>query len=101
MSFLRKLSFLMAAFFVAGTAQAADLSEGQGLVDHIREAEPPQVSTDTKRDPSGDLVSDYKPSGPSPTSEEPPTPVVNRNNPNNDPDVQAGFDAHQKEYNAE
>lgn len=100
MTWFRNLSLLAAACGLSGVAQAADLSEAQGVVDHIRAAEPPQVSTETKRDPTGDPVSDYKPSGPSPTSEEPPSPV-NKNNPQNDPDVQAGYDAHQAEYNSD
>ncbi len=99
MVWFRNLSLLTVVFGLFGVAQAADLSEAQGYVDHIRATEPPQASTETKRDPTGDPVSDYKPSGPSPTSEEPPSPV-NRNNPQNDPYVQAGYDAHQAEYNS-
>ncbi len=100
MQYLRMFGVLMAIILSAGGAYAADLSEAQGVVDSIREADLPQVSTDTKRDPTGDPVSDYKPSGPSVNAEEPPSPV-NRNNPQNDPDVQAGYDAHQAQYNAQ
>jgi len=82
---------------VAGAVHATDLSDAQGTVNNIREPDLPQASTDTKRDPSGDPVEEYKPSGPSPTIEEPPSPV-DKNNPQNDPDVQKGYDAHQKWY---
>ena len=97
MSLARNLGILLAFVCAAGAAQASDLDDAQSVVDNIREADLPQASTDTKRDPSGEPVEWYKPSGPSPTAEEPPSPV-DRNNPQNDPDVQKGFDDHQARY---
>ena len=102
MSLLRNLIFcilLFVVFIAGGFAQAADLSGAQGTVNNIRQADPPQVSTTTKSSPVGEPVSWYKPSGPSPTITEPPSPV-DSNNPQNDPDVQAGYDAHQDWYNS-
>ena len=49
--------------------------------------------------PVGQPISDYKPRGPSPTIKEPPPPPRNPN-PQNDPDVQAGWDRHQAQYNS-
>jgi hypothetical protein len=100
---MRRVWILSVAMIVGGMpglAQAADLSESQGYVDHIRAAEPPQSSTGTKESPVGQPVSDYKPQPSGGTYAEPPSPV-NRNNPQNDPDVQRGFDDHQKEYYGE
>jgi hypothetical protein len=78
MNFLRILSFcvvLSVAFNMAGLAQAGSWDN----------------------DPTGQPISDYKPSGPSPTIKEPPPPPRDPN-PTNDPDVQAGWDKHQAEY---
>jgi len=88
---------LVMIFSVVGSAWAGTTTRAQNTVNNIRQADPPRVSTTTKPSPVGQAVSDYKPSGPSPTSSEPPSPV-NRNNPQNDPQVQAGYDDHQSQY---
>lgn len=103
MRFLQYLYFGIALFvsvITVGLAQAADLSDAQGTVNNIREADPPQVSTETKPSPLGEPTTWYKPTGPSPTIKESPSPI-DKNNPQNDPDVQAGYDAHQKWYYGE
>ncbi len=78
MSYLRNLSFgmmMLGVVFVFGLAPVA-----------------------AKESPVGQTISSYKPSGPSPTvKKEPPSPV-NKNNPQNDPEVQAGYDDHQTWY---
>jgi len=76
MSFLRIMSFgmvLLMTFCMAGLAEAGSWDN----------------------DPTGQPVSDYKPSGPSPTSPPPPPPAPTLYNPNNDPAVQAGWDRNQ------
>ncbi len=87
----------MAVFLVLGPAGAADLNNAKNTVNNIRQADPPQVSTTTKPSPVGQPVSAYKPTGPSVHPQPVPSPV-NRNNPRNDPQVQQGFDAHQKAH---
>ena len=76
MNFLRILSFCMVlsmGFFMTNLAEAGSWDN----------------------DPSGQPISDYKPSGPSPTTTPPPPPAPTLYNPNNDPDVQAGWDRNQ------
>ena len=91
------LGFLVVTVGMPAMAEATDLSVAKGLVDHIRAAELPQVSSGTKESPVGQPISDYKPKGPSVSYGEPPSPI-DRNNPQNDPDVQKGFDEHQDWY---
>lgn len=88
---------LVPFLFMVGPVQAADLGKAKGTVDNIRQADPPQVSTSTKKNPSGIPTSEFKPPAPSLKTKEPPSPV-NRNNPQNDPAVQKGFNKHQKEH---
>jgi len=79
MSFLRVLSFgmvLSIMFCMTGPAEAGSYENS----------------------PVGQPITDYKPSGPSPTTT-PPPPPPKPYNPQNDPDVQAGWDAHQAKYN--
>lgn len=87
-------------FSTFSLAQAADLTDAQNTVNSIREADLPQVSTSTKESPVGQPISDYKPEGPSSAISEVPSPV-NKNNPQNDPDVQRGYDEHQAQYNSD
>lgn len=89
--------FVISSLLLSGAILAADLSNAQGTVDNIREADPPEVSTTTKESPVGQPVTDYKPSGPSVNPKEPPPPPRDPN-PTGDPDVQRGYDQHQKEY---
>jgi|GEM_PF-678737 hypothetical protein len=85
-------------FFVVVPAQAADLSKAKDTVNRIRQPDPPQQSTTTiKTSPLGQPTTSYHPAGPSVHPVAVPSPV-NRNNPTNDPDVQRGFDAHQKAH---
>jgi hypothetical protein len=92
------LMVLTAAFlFISVPAQAADLSKAKGTVNNIRQADPPQVSTGTKQNMSGTPASEFRPKPPSMKTKQPPSPV-NRNNPKNDPDVQKGFNKHQKQH---
>ncbi|MDD2903387.1 MAG: hypothetical protein PHU44_13225 [Syntrophales bacterium] len=84
-------------FLLSGAAGAADLKRAKGTVDNIRQAEPPKVSTTTKPSPVGQPISDYKPKGPSVHAKEPPKPARNLN-PQNDPQVQKGYNKHQKAH---
>jgi hypothetical protein len=97
MKTIRLMIFVTLAVFIGiGPVGAADLSKAKGTVDNIRAADPPQVSTSTKPSPVGQPVSQYKPAGPSVHAKEPPVP---RNyNPQNDPNVQRGYDQHQREH---
>jgi hypothetical protein len=89
---------LWVALGVAGQSFAKDkAAEARAVVDSIRLADPPQVSTSAKSSPVGQPVSDYKPTGPSSSNHEPPAPV-DRKNPRNDPDVRRGYEQHQKEH---
>jgi len=97
--------WLVPLLCIVGTGHAADLSRAKGTVDAIRQADPPSVSTTTKPSPVGQPVTStskepgYKPQQPSPESKaiNVPSPV-NKLNPTNDPDVQRGFDQHQKAH---
>ena len=99
MKYLRTIGVVVGVLVVFGmgrTANATDLSQAEDTVNRLREPDLPQESTSTvKESPVGQPVSDYKPTGPSVNASEPPSPV-DRNNPTGDPDVQAGYDTHQK-----
>jgi len=87
---MRQITFCLVLFLAVGSAglvQAADLTTAQNTVNNISQAQPPSVSSSTKPSPVGQPISDYKPSGPSLTITEPPSPVKSYN-PQNDPDVQ-------------
>lgn len=62
---MKKLGFvvLCALAFVMSTGPtcAADLSTAKGVVDNIRQPDPPQVSTTTKPSPVGQAASEYHP----------------------------------------
>jgi hypothetical protein len=88
--------FSVTIFMTLGPVFAADLSKAKGTVNNIRNADPPQVSTGTKPSPVGQPVRDYKPAGPSVHPKEVPAP--RSYNPRNDPDVQRGYDRHQKQH---
>ena len=99
MQIRRALCLCMVLFMVLGVVDSAwAYDQAQNTVNNIRQADPPRVPTTTKESPVGQPVSDYKPSGGSLTVTEPPSPRSSYN-PNNDPDVQAGYDAHQSQYN--
>lgn len=89
--------FTAAIFIAISPVCAADLSKAKGTVDNIRAADPPQVSTTTKPSPVGQPVTDYKPAGPSVKPKEPPPPQRSYN-PQNDPDVQRGYEKHQRQH---
>jgi hypothetical protein len=88
---------LLASLLAASAAQAADLGKAKATVDNIRQADPPQVSSGTRQSPVGVPTREFRPPSPSMRTVEPPSPV-NRNNPTNDPDVQRGYDAHQRAH---
>ena len=91
---------LTLAVLVSGSPVRADdkLEKAKNVERNIRQAEPPQESTGTKKaDPSGTKTSEYEPPQKSPKTKEPPSPV-DKNNPKNDPDVQRGYDEHQKAH---
>ena len=76
------------SLLVATTTFAAEVSKAKDTVDRIRQADPPEVSTTTKKSPVGELTNRPKP--PSMNIKEPPSPV-NKLNPQNDPDVEKGL----------
>jgi hypothetical protein len=98
---LRICSYLgLAPLLLAGAVQAADLGKAKATVDNIRQSDPPRVSTSTRTPEQAirEYTNSGKPTGPqSLHTREVPSPV-NRNNPQNDPDVQRGFDAHQRAH---
>lgn len=77
---------------------AEKLGQAKEVVNRVRQPDLPQVSTTTKPSPVGQSVREYRPAAPSMKIKEPPAPVVSKSNPRNDPDVQRGYDKHQKEY---
>ncbi len=80
---------------IIAPALATDLSRGQDTVNNIRQADPPRTSTTTKQDPSGTPSREYKHEEGSLKIKEPPSPARSYN-PNNDPDVEAGYKRNQK-----
>ena len=98
---LRICSYLaLAPLLVAGAVQAADLAKAKATVDSIRQSDPPRTSsgTTTQQQAIDRYRNSGQPTGPqSLHTREVPSPV-NRNNPQNDPDVQRGFDAHQRAH---
>ena len=89
---------LLAAGILTPSFAAEKLDPAKNVVDRIRQPDLPQVSTTTKPSPVGQPVREYRPPAPSMKIKEPPSPSVNKSNPRNDPDVQRGYDKHQKEY---
>ena len=87
------MSMLIVVFAMTGLGQAADLSKAKDVVDPIRLADPPEVSTDTKKDPSGIPAKEFKHEEKGLKIKEPPPPPKKM-----DPDVQKGYDDHQKKY---
>jgi hypothetical protein len=75
MKLLRLMIILgMMICLAGGSVWAADLSKPKGVVDNLRQADPPQVSTTTKPSPVGQAVSDYKPPPKPLKIKEPPPP---------------------------
>lgn len=62
------------AFAIASTVAMADQKKAQDVVDKIREADPPAVSTTTKSSTEGQKASEYRPKPPSSKTKEPPPP---------------------------
>jgi len=97
----RLCSYLaLAALLVAGAVHAGDLGKAKATVDNIRQSDPPRASssTTTQQQAIERYRNSGQPTGPqSLHTREVPSPV-NRNNPQNDPDVQRGFDAHQRSH---
>ena len=79
----------------------ADLDKAKRTVDNIRQTDPPSTSTTTGRT-ADQAASEYRNSGSNPgpnTVRTNPVPSpIDRNNPRNDPDVQRGYDQHQKQH---
>ena len=90
---------ITAAAVLLAIAQAAAAGGLDKAKQVVRDITPAQVdgSTGTKRNPAGDSAGDYRPQQRMGEMKEPPSPV-NRNNPRNDPDVQRGFDQHQRQH---
>lgn len=76
---------------------AADLTKAKDTVDNIRLPDPPSKSTTTKESPVGIPTREFKPQIKTTPAPAPPSPV-DKNNPQNDPDVKKGFEKHQKEH---
>lgn len=77
---------------------AEKLDKARNVVDRVRQPDPPRVSSTTKPSPAGQPAREYRPAPSSLKIKEPPAPARNRVNPRNDPDVQKGYDKHQKAY---
>ncbi len=97
----KNLSFSIVAILATSmiaSAYAADLSGGQGTVNNIREADPPQTSTTTKPSPVGQPITGYKPKANTLKTKEPPSPPT-LYNPQGDDGIKAGWDRNQKRNN--
>ena len=70
------LTFVATLILVASTIATADQKKAKNTVDNIREVDPPQVSTETKKSPVGQNASEYRPKAPSLKIKEPPSPII-------------------------
>jgi hypothetical protein len=66
------------AFGAASVLQADDLEKAKNVEKNIRQAEPPKVSTETKKSPVGVPAREFRPVQKPLVIKEPPSPVVTR-----------------------
>src|SRR2546421_644214 len=66
------------AFGAASLLQADDLEKAKNLEKNIRQAEPPKVSTETKKSPVGVPAREFRPVQKPLIIKEPPSPVVTK-----------------------
>lgn len=100
------LMSMVAIIFISitGLVYAVDLDKAKKTVDRIRQADPSRVEKSTRTQEQA--IKKYNESGPEKPgpfpntlkTTEPPPPSGNRNNPTGDPDVQRGYDEHQRKY---
>ena len=69
------VALILAASTTAKYNRMADQKKAQNTVDKIREADPPSVSTTTKKSTEGQKASEYRPPPPSLRIKEPPSPI--------------------------